>query len=65
MGTIFRTILITEAENEVTGEKKCFYGRYDPVTLKKNHWKIINTFSRKYTMTDEEFATHGRIKEEL
>lgn len=62
--TIFRTILITEVEHEITKERRCFYGRYDPVTLKKNHWKILNTFSRKYSMTDEEFARYGHIKED-
>ena len=58
-----RTILITECENVITKERRCFYGRYDPVTLQRCNWKIINTFSRKYSMTDEEFVKHAKVKE--
>ena len=60
---MIRTILITECENTITKEHKCFYGRYDPVTLQRGNWKIINTFSRKYSMTDEEFVKHAKVKE--
>lgn len=58
-----RTILITECENEITKERRCFYGRYDPVTLQRGNWKILNTFSRKYFMTDAEFVRYGKVKE--
>lgn len=59
-----RTILCTECENKITKERRMFYGRYDPVTLERGKWKIINTFQRKYTMTDEEFVRHGKLKED-
>ena len=59
-----RTILCTECENKITKEHRMFYGRYDPVTLERGKWKIINTFQRKYTMTDEEFVRHGKLKED-
>ncbi len=61
---MIRTILITECEHAVTHEKKTFYGRYDPVTLARGYWKVVNTYSQKYSMTDEEFVKHAKVKEE-
>ena len=60
---MIRTILITECENKITKERRFFYGRYDPVTLERGKWKIINTYSKKYTMTDEEFVKYATVKE--
>ena len=59
---MIRTILITECENAITHEKKIFYGRYDPVTLERGYWKVVNTYSKKYSMTDEEFVKHAKEK---
>ena len=64
MRTIVRTILITECINKDTAQRKTFYGRYDPVTLERRRWKIIRSYQKKFTMTDEEFATHGKEMEE-
>lgn len=60
---MIRTILVTECENTKTGEKKKFYGRYDPVTLSRGNWKVVDTYSKKYSMTDEEFVRHAKEKE--
>lgn len=61
---IFRTILITECINKITAQRKTFYGRYDPVTLERNHWKVLRSYQQKFTMSDEEFAKHAHIKED-
>lgn len=63
MRTIYRTILETTCKKEKTGETKVFYGRYDPVTLERQHWRIQSTKRVKYEMSDEEFAKHAKIKE--
>ena len=63
MRKIFRTILITECINKLTAQKKTFYGRYDPVTLERQHWKVLRSYHKKFTMTDEEFAKYGKEKE--
>ena len=60
---LIRTILVTECINEKTGQEKRFYGRYDPVTLQRGNWKVVNSFSQKYSMTDEEFVKHAKVKE--
>lgn len=59
-----RTILVTVCEHTITKEKRPFFGRYDPITLERRNWKIVDTFKRKYTMTDETFAKYGTIVEE-
>ena len=59
---MIRTILITECENSVTHEKKVFYGRYDPVTLARGNLKVLDTYSKKFSMTDEEFVKHAKEK---
>lgn len=64
MSTIVRTILITECINKDTAQRKTFYGRYDPVTLERRRWKILRSYQKKFTMTDEEFANHGKEMEE-
>lgn len=61
---MIRTILVTECEHKITKQRRMFYGRYDPVTLEREKWKVISTFRRKYTMTDETFARYGTLKEE-
>lgn len=58
---MIRTILVTHCRNTETGETKLFYGRYDPVTLARNHWQAFDSTSVKYSMTDEEFARHAKI----
>ena len=63
-GNLTRTILCTECEHKITKEQRVFYGRYDPVTLERGKWKILNTYQRKYTMTDEEFVKYGKLKED-
>ena len=63
-GTLTRTILVTECEHKITKEQRVFYGRYDPVTLERGKWKIINTYQQKYTMSDEDFVKHGKLKED-
>ena len=62
---MIRTILVTEVENKITKEKRCFYGRYDPVTMERNNWKVLNTSRVKYEMSDEEFVKHAKLKEVL
>lgn len=60
---MIRTILVTKAINTVTGDIKYFYGRYDPVTLTRNHFKVLSSVSKKFSMTDEEFVKHAKEKE--
>ena len=59
---IIRTILCTTIENIITKEQKEIYGRYDPVTLQRNQYKVISAISRRYEMTDEEFVKHAKEK---
>lgn len=59
-----RTILVTELVNEVTGEEKTIYGRYDPVKVNKGNWKITDTYKQMYVMSDKEFAKYGIKKGE-
>ena len=61
---MIRTILVTKVENVITREIKEIYGRYDAVKLQKDNYKILDTFKRKYTMSDSEFAMRGRRVEE-
>ena len=61
--TIIRTILITECEHKITKERRLFYGRYDPVTLERQKWRILDSHKEQYTMTDEEFVRHAKKKE--
>jgi len=61
---MIRTILVTECEHKITKERRMFYGRYDPVTLERGNWKVINTYRRKYSMSDETFARYGTLKED-
>lgn len=60
---MIRTILVTECEHKITKEQRCFYGRYDPVTLERKQWRILKTYTKRYEMTDEDFAKHGKEKE--
>lgn len=61
---MIRTILVTKVENKITKEIKEIYGRYDAVKLQKDGYKIIDSFKRKYTMTDSEFAMRAKRVEE-
>ena len=61
---IYRTVLITECINKITAQRKNFYGRYDPVTLERQHYKVLKSYKKKFTMTDEEFANYGHEVEE-
>ena len=60
---MIRTILVTKVENKITKEQKEIYGRYDAVKLQKDGYKILDTFKRKYTMSDQEFAMRARAAE--
>lgn len=60
---MIRTILITKVENKITKEQKEIYGRYDAVKLQKEGYKILDTFKRKYTMSDTEFAMRAKVAE--
>lgn len=41
------------------------YGRYDPVTIQRQHLKVIKSFRRKYEISDSLVAKYGTIKEEI
>lgn len=58
---MIRTILVTKVENKITKEQKEIYGRYDAVKLQKEGYKILDTFKRKYTMSDTEFAMRAKV----
>lgn len=60
---MIRTILVTKVENKITKEQKEIYGRYDAVKLQKEGYKILDSFKRKYTMSDTDFAMRGKIAE--
>lgn len=60
---MIRTILVTKVENKITKEQKEIYGRYDAVKLQKEGYKILDSFKRKYTMSDTEFAMRAKIAE--
>lgn len=61
---MIRTILVTKVENKITKEVKEIYGRYDAVKLQKDGYKIIDTFKRRYTMSDSDFAMRAKKVEE-
>lgn len=54
---MIRTVLITSCYRG--NERKVFYGRYDPVTLERQGWKIECTMRKKFKMSDEDFAKYG------
>lgn len=56
-----RTILVTEVLNPEGKEQK-IYGKYDPITLFRKGYKIIDTYKQMYTMDDETFASYGTKK---
>lgn len=60
---MIRTILVTEVKNVITQEQKEIYGRYDPVTLERNGFKVVNSFRRRYEMSDETFVKYAKVKE--
>lgn len=60
-----RTILVTKVINKITKEEREFYGRYDPVTMERQNWKILDSFKRQYEMSDETFAIYGTVKGEI
>lgn len=57
---MIRTILVTECENRITKEIRNFYGRYDPVTLERGNWKILDSYPAMFSMTDETFVRYGK-----
>lgn len=61
---MIRTILVTKVINKITKEEKEIYGRYDAVKLEKDGYKVLDSFKRKYTMTDKDFALRGKIVNE-
>lgn len=56
---MYRTVLVTVIENRITKEQREIYGRYDAVKLENDGFKIIDSFKRKYAMSDSDFAKHG------
>lgn len=59
---MIRTILVTKVEHKITKEVKEIYGRYDAVKLANDGYKVIDTYKRKYTMTDSDFAKYGKAE---
>lgn len=59
---IIRTILVTEVLNTQTNIKSEVYGRYDPVTLDRQGYKILGTTRRQYEISDALVAKYGTIK---
>lgn len=58
---MYRTILVTKVEHNITKEQKEIYGRYDAVKLQNDGFKILGTEKRKYTMSDSTFAKYGEV----
>ena len=56
-----RTILITEVLSP-EGIPEKMYGKYDPITLNRQGYKIIDTYKQMYVMDDKTFATYGKEK---
>lgn len=56
---MIRTILVTRVRNKITKEEREIYGRYDAVKLSNDGFQIIDSFKRKYTMSDSDFAKRG------
>lgn len=56
---MYRTVLVTVIENRITKEQREIYGRYDAVKLENDNFKIVDSFKRKYSMSDSDFAKHG------
>lgn len=60
---MIRTILVTKVEHKITKEQREVYGRYDAVKMENDGFKILDTFKRKYTMSDADFARYGQKAE--
>lgn len=56
-----RTILITEAVDSL-GNDRTVYGKFDPITLYRQGYKIKDTYKQLYVMDDKTFATYGTKK---
>lgn len=56
---MYRTVLVTVIENRITKEQREIYGRYDAVKLENDNFKIVDSFKRKYSMSDADFAKYG------
>lgn len=56
---MYRTVLVTMIENRITKEQREIYGRYDAVKLENDNYRIIDSFKRKYSMSDSDFAKYG------
>ena len=59
-----RTILATEVEHVETLQRKIIYGRYDPVTLDRQGFRVIKAEKHKYTMKDSDFVKYATKKED-
>ena len=60
---MIRTVLVTLVENKISKERFEIYGRYDAVKIENDNLKIIDSYKRKYTMTDSDFAKYGKKAE--
>lgn len=56
---MYRTVLVTVIENRITKEQREIYGRYDAVKLENDNFRIVDSFKRKYSMSDADFAKYG------
>ena len=61
---MIRTILVTRIEHKITKEVKEIYGRYDAVKVDNDGYRVIDTFKRRYRMSDSTFAKYGEKVEE-
>lgn len=62
---MIRTVLVTLVENKITRERKEIYGRYDPVTLERQNYKVLESFKRQYEMSDDTFARYATKKGDI
>lgn len=58
-----RTILCTVIENPVLKVRQEIYGRYDPVTLERKGFKVVDSYKQIFVMDDATFAQYGKRKE--
>lgn len=59
-----RTILVTRIRNRATKEEKEIYGRYDAVSINKDH-DIIGAYKALFEMSDSDFAKYGKFKKKI
>lgn len=56
-----RTILVTEVITP-EGIHTKIYGKYDPISLNRQGFRILDTYRQMYVMDDKTFATYGKEK---